>query len=221
MFHHSKESNKPGKNSPAIAHVHLFPNTYLGLKKRVVSFSGFRWESLLGKKKKSIFYYWSEALKSMSLVPLWTCSKHIPVKYLSSLSCPSSTRASKSHLTYWQKCQENSSLFLIPKAMSYLFWKQHMSHLLPDLFGLDPINEGIQHRRSHNADISQQDVDVGWDVASKPLSEGCKDPRDIKENEDTDMGTTRVESFVASILGRDAEDSTKNKHIWNNNYENI
>lgn len=52
MFHHSKESNKPGKNSPTIAHVHLFPNTYLGLKKRVFSFSGFRWESLLGKKKK-------------------------------------------------------------------------------------------------------------------------------------------------------------------------
>ena len=46
-----------------------------------------------------------------------------------------------------------------------------MSHLVPDLFGLDPINDGIQHRRSQNADVGHKDMDVGQDVSSKPLSE--------------------------------------------------
>ena len=41
-----------------------------------------------------------------------------------------------------------------------------MSHLVPDLFGLDPINDGIQHRRSQNADTGQQSMDEGSDVPS-------------------------------------------------------
>lgn len=83
-----------------------------------------------------------------------------------------------------------------------------MNHLAPDLFGLDSINDGIQHRRYHKADIGQQDMDRGWNVVSEPLSEDWEDPRSIKEDDDADMGTTCVESFVASISGRDAKDST-------------
>ena len=52
-----------------------------------------------------------------------------------------------------------------------------------------------------------------WNVVSKPLSENWEDPRSMKEDDDTDMGATCVESFVRSILGRDVEDSTENRRI--------
>lgn len=55
------------------------------------------------------------------------------------------------------------------------------------------------------------------DVASKALSEDWEDPRPIKEEDDTDMGATCVQSFVMGILGRDTEDSMKNQNIGNKN----
>ena len=64
---------------------------------------------------------------------------------------------------------------------------------------------------------SQQDVDMRWNVAAKPLSKDCEDSRSIKENDDTDMGATRVESLVTSILGRDVEDSMENQNVRNKN----
>ena len=54
-------------------------------------------------------------------------------------------------------------------------------------------------------------------MAVKPLSKDCEDSRPIKENDDTDMGTARVESLVTSILGRDVEDSMENQNVRNKN----
>lgn len=92
-----------------------------------------------------------------------------------------------------------------------------MNHLHPDLLGLDPINDGIEHRWGKHANISQQDVGMRWNVASKTLSKDCEDSRPIKKDDDTDVGTTGVEGFVASILRRDVEDSMENQHIGNKN----
>lgn len=92
-----------------------------------------------------------------------------------------------------------------------------MNHLLPDLLGLDPINDRIQHRWGKHAKISQQDVGMRRNVVSKSLSKDCKDSRPIKEDNDTDVGATCVENFVVSILRRDAEDSTENQHLGNKN----
>ena len=85
-----------------------------------------------------------------------------------------------------------------------------MSYLLPDLLGLDPVNDRVQHRWSQNTDISQQDVNMRWNVMTKPLSQGCEDGRSIKENDDAYMGATHDESFVTSILGRHVEASIEN-----------
>ena len=90
-----------------------------------------------------------------------------------------------------------------------------MNYQVPNLLGLNPINRGIECRCNENIDIGQKNVNMEWNVVSKPLSENWEDPRSIKEDDDTDMGATRVENFVRSILGRDVEDSTKNRHIWN------
>lgn len=90
-----------------------------------------------------------------------------------------------------------------------------MSHLVSDLFGLDPIDDGIQHWWSQNANIGKQDMDIRWNLVSKLICEGWEDPRTIKEYDDTDMGPTSIQSFVASILGREAEDSMENQHIRN------
>lgn len=49
----------------------------------------------------------------------------------------------------------------LPKLL--LLWKKYVSHLLSDLFGLDPINDGIQYQWNQNADISQQDS-CGYEV---------------------------------------------------------
>ena len=92
-----------------------------------------------------------------------------------------------------------------------------MNHLLPDLLGLEPINDRIQHRWGKHANISQQDVGMRRNVASEPLSKDCEDSRPIKEDNDTDVGATCAESFVASISRRDVEDSTENQHIGNKN----
>lgn len=98
-----------------------------------------------------------------------------------------------------------------------MYCKQDMNHLLLNLLGFDSINDGVQHRWGQNTDISQQDVDVRWNVAAKPLSKSREDPGPIKENNDADMGATSVESFVASILGRHSEDGTEDQHIRNKN----
>lgn len=92
-----------------------------------------------------------------------------------------------------------------------------MNNLLLDLLALDSVNDRVQHRWNQNADISQQDVDVRWDVAPKPLCKCCEDPRAIEEDNDADMGATCVESFVASILGRHAEDGSEDQHIGKKN----
>lgn len=92
-----------------------------------------------------------------------------------------------------------------------------MGHLLLDLLHLVPINDGVQHRWSQNADISQQDVNMRWNVMTKHLSQGCEDTRSIKENDDANMGATHDESFLTSILGRHVEDSIKNQHVGNKN----
>ena len=90
-----------------------------------------------------------------------------------------------------------------------------MGYLLPDLLGLDPINDGVQHRWSKHADISQQDVNMRWNVMTKPLSQDREDGRSIKENDDADMGATRVESLVMNILGREVEESMENQNVGN------
>lgn len=98
-----------------------------------------------------------------------------------------------------------------------MFCKQDMNYLLLDVLGLHSINDGVQHRWGQNADISQQDVDMRWSVAPKPLSESREDPRPIKEDNDTNMGTSSAERFVASILERHAEDGMENEHIGSRN----
>lgn len=92
-----------------------------------------------------------------------------------------------------------------------------MNHLVPDLFGLDPINDRIQHWWSQNADIAQKDVDMVCNVVPEPLGNRGKDPRPIEEDDGAHMGTTSIESLVASILGRYAEDGTEDQHIGNEN----
>lgn len=92
-----------------------------------------------------------------------------------------------------------------------------MSHPVPDLFSPDSVNDGIHRRWSQTVGIGQQDMDVEWDVMSKPLSEDREDPRSIKEDDDTDVGATSIESFATSIAGWDVEDSTENQHIGNKN----
>lgn len=88
-----------------------------------------------------------------------------------------------------------------------------MNRVLSDLLGLDPIYDGIQHRWNQNADVSQQDVDVRRNVASKPLSKSSEDGRPIKEDDDADVGATCAESFLTGIVGRHVEDSMENQHI--------
>ena len=44
-------------------------------------------------------------------------------------------------------------------------------------------------------------------------TDGGKDSCGVENENDTDMGATCIESFVASNSRRDAEDSTENKHI--------
>lgn len=90
-----------------------------------------------------------------------------------------------------------------------------MSHLVSDLFGLDPIDDGIQHWWSQDADIGKQDMNTSWDLVSKLMVECWENPRPVEEDDDADMGAARVESFVASILGRHVEDGTEDQHIGN------
>lgn len=98
-----------------------------------------------------------------------------------------------------------------------MFCKQDMNYLLLDVLGLHSINDGVQHRWCQNADISQQDVVMRWSGAPKPLSESREDPRPIKEDNDTNMGASSAERFVASILERHAEDGMEDKRIGSRN----
>ena len=70
-----------------------------------------------------------------------------------------------------------------------------MNYQVPNLLGLNPINRGIECRCNENIDIGQKNVNMEWNVVSKPLSENWEDPRSIKEDDDTDMGATYVESL--------------------------
>lgn len=52
-------------------------------------------------------------------------------------------------------------------------------------------------------------MNISWDFVFKLMVECWENFRFVEEDDDVDMGVVRVESFVASILGRYVEDGTE------------
>jgi len=46
-----------------------------------------------------------------------------------------------------------------------------MNYQVPNLLGLNPMNRGIECRCNKNINIGQKNVNMEWNVVSKPLSE--------------------------------------------------
>lgn len=48
---------------------------------------------------------------------------------------------------------------------------EHVSHTVPNLLGLCPIDDRIEHGRDKNIKIGKEDMDMMGDVLAKPVSQ--------------------------------------------------
>lgn len=59
------------------------------------------------------------------------------------------------------------------------------------------------------------------DILAKAMGQESKKRWNEKEENDSNMGTTGIESFVPGILGRKSKDSLENQSVGNTNECNI
>lgn len=91
----------------------------------------------------------------------------------------------------------------LPGAAGFLgsgvFSIDSLGNPLPDLFGSDSIDDGIEHGRNQQVDISKHDVHNSGDTVAKTVSEEGEKGWNIESQDNTDMGSTCTKSFEAGF----------------------
>ena len=88
-----------------------------------------------------------------------------------------------------------------------LFFNKETLYPLLDLLGPDAINDWVKGRGYDYIEISQEYVDILGDIMTKAVSKKGKESWTKEGKDDTNMGTTGIQSLQASILGGEVEDS--------------
>lgn len=70
-----------------------------------------------------------------------------------------------------------------------------LGNSVPDLFGSNSVNDGVEHGRYQQIEISKQDMYHSGHMMTKAVGEERKKGWDIKSQDDTDMGGTCAKSF--------------------------
>ena len=70
-----------------------------------------------------------------------------------------------------------------------------LNNPVPDLFGSNSINDGVEHGRYQEIDNSKHDMHYSGHMMSKAVGKESKESRDIESQDDTDMGGTCAKSL--------------------------
>ena len=70
-----------------------------------------------------------------------------------------------------------------------------LNNPVPDLFGSNSINDGVEHGRYQETENSKHDMYYSGHMMSKVVGEVSKEGWDIKSQDDTDMGGTGAKSL--------------------------
>lgn len=109
----------------------------------------------------------------------------------------------------------------LPVSSSSPFKGEERDDLFPNLLGLRPIDDRIKCRRDGYVEVGDQYVEGVRNSATKTVSEDREHGWCVEHKNDTNMGTTRVEGFLAGIPGWEAEDSTKDKRVGGANEDQV
>ena len=64
-------------------------------------------------------------------------------------------------------------------------------------------------------------MESAGDIVSKAVGKDGEKGRCIKQEDDTDMGTTGAQGLLAGFIGGEAEDSTEDECVRNGNEDHI
>ena len=70
-----------------------------------------------------------------------------------------------------------------------------LNNPVPDLFGSNSIDDGVEHGRYQEIENSKHDMYYSGHMRSKEMGEKSKEGWDIKSQDDTDMGGTCAKSL--------------------------
>ena len=76
-----------------------------------------------------------------------------------------------------------------------VFSTTSLNNPVPDLFGSNSIDDGVEHGRYQETEISKHDMYYSGHMMSKVVGEVSKEGWDIKSQDDTDMGGTGAKSL--------------------------
>lgn len=95
------------------------------------------------------------------------------------------------------------------KKSRYIFRVENLGHPISNLFGLHTVHNRIEQRGDKQVKVGQKNVNVGWNVESKPVCKEGEESQEIKLKEDTNMGDAGVKSFESRFLLGQVEDNYK------------
>lgn len=96
---------------------------------------------------------------------------------------------------------------------SLLFGTEHLYHLISDVFGLHPIDKGVEERWDQEVKVGQGDMYIWWNRRSRSVSEKGKKCKEIELEEDTHVGNTCIKGFTTCLFLGQVEDSDKYLYI--------
>ena len=76
-----------------------------------------------------------------------------------------------------------------------VFSRTSLNNPVPDLFGSNSIDDGVEHGRYQEIENSKHDMYYSGHMMSKAMGEKSKEGWDIKSQDDTDMGSTCAKSL--------------------------
>ena len=78
---------------------------------------------------------------------------------------------------------------------SEVFSTTSLNNPVPDLFGSNSIDDGVEHGRYQEIENSQHDVYHSGPMMSKAVGKESKESWDVESQDDTDMGGTCAKSL--------------------------
>lgn len=113
----------------------------------------------------------------------------------------------------------------LPQTLSLMslgpFKEEEQDYLFPNLLGFHPIDDWIEGRRDGHIEVGNQYVEGVRNIVTKTMSEDREYGWYVEYKNDTNMGATCVEGFLAGILGWKVKDSAKDESVRDANEDQV
>ena len=98
---------------------------------------------------------------------------------------------------------------------------ENFQHSLPYLLGLHTVDDGVHDRRDQQVGIGNQSMDIWWSSFPKSVDKGQTNQWNIKHSHSPNMGDTRAEGFLPLFWGSNAEDSSDDQDIGEDDEDRV